>query len=286
MTQTIITEQEINEWIDKSLYEDVHEGDVTSLACIPIENRSKAKLLVKDTGILAGVALAEAIFMRVDPTSKMEILKKDGEDADYGEIAFYVECNTQALLKAERLVLNAMQRMSGIATLADRFAFEVQGTSVQILDTRKTTPLFRFLEKWAVRIGGCYNYRDGLYDRFMPKDNHVDACGGVKQAIDRIHEYQKSKGISLPITLEVRNLVELEQALQVGGINRIMLDNFDIPIMAEAVAYINGRFEVEASGGITLQNVRAVAKTGVNYISVGALTHSAETLDLSLKIMK
>ena len=286
MAQIIISDQELNEWIDKSLYEDVHEGDVTSLACIPKENRSKAKLLVKDTGILAGVAVAEAIFKRVDPTHSIEILKKDGEAVDYGEIAFYVECNTQALLKAERLVLNTMQRMSGIATLSDRFAFEVDGINVKILDTRKTTPLFRFLEKWAVRIGGCHNYRDGLYDRFMPKDNHVDACGGIRQAIERIHEYQLETNTSLPITIEVRNLVELEQAVAVGGVDRIMLDNFPVEILAEAVKFVAGKFELEASGGITLQNVRDVAKTGVNYISVGALTHSAEQLDLSLKIVK
>jgi nicotinate-nucleotide pyrophosphorylase (carboxylating) len=195
-----------------------------------------------------------------------------------------VEGNSRALLQAERLVLNSMQRMSGIATLSSRFAFEVGDLPVKVLDTRKTTPLIRFLEKWAVKIGGCENYRWGLYDWMMIKDNHVDAAGGIRNAIDRAQQYQKEKGLQLGITVEVRNLVEVEEVLQIGGITRIMFDNFEIPILAEAVAMVGERFETEASGGITLYNVRKYAQTGVNFISAGALTHSAQPLDLSLKI--
>lgn len=286
MAKTQITKEEIFEFIKAALHEDVGTGDVTSLACIPAESRSKGKLLVKDAGILAGVAFAKYVFEYVDPTHSIEILKNDGEDVVFGDIAFYVECNTRALLQAERLILNTMQRMSGIATLSSQFAFEVQGTKAKILDTRKTTPLFRMIEKWAVRIGGCYNYRDGLYDRFMPKDNHNDACGSITNSILRINEYKKAQHLDLPITVEVRNLVELYEVLEVGQVDRIMLDNFELPLMKEAVEIVNGRFEVEASGGITLNTVGAVARTGVDYISAGALTHSAHSLDLSLKIIK
>lgn len=286
MAKTHITKEELFDFIKAALHEDVGDGDHTSLACIPADSRAKAKLLVKDTGILAGVEFATAVFEYVDPTATLEYFKQDGDDIVFGDIAFIVECNTRALLQAERLILNTMQRMSGIATISSRFSFEVSGTKAKILDTRKTTPLFRMLEKWAVRIGGCYNYRDGLYDRFMPKDNHVDACGGISQAIDRINAYKTTKQIDLPVTIEVRNLLELNEVLEKGNIDRIMLDNFNIEPMQEAVAIVNGRYEVEASGGITLQNVKEVAKTGVDFISVGALTHSANCLDLSLKIIK
>ena len=204
----------------------------------------------------------------------------------YGDIAFYVTCNSQALLKAERLVLNSMQRMSGISTLSSRFHFEVEGYPVTILDTRKTTPLLRFLEKWAVRIGGCSNYRDGLYDWMMIKDNHIDACGSITKAIEQANTYLKENNLDLGITIEVRNLVELYEVLDAGNVTRIMFDNFEIPILAEAVATVNKRFETEASGGITLRRVRKIAKTGVDFISAGALTHSAGSLDLSLKIIK
>jgi nicotinate-nucleotide pyrophosphorylase (carboxylating) len=196
-----------------------------------------------------------------------------------------VECNTRALLQAERLVLNTMQRMSGIATLSSRFAFEVGDLPVKVLDTRKTTPLIRFLEKWAVKIGGCENYRWGLYDWIMIKDNHVDASGGIRPAIERAQAYLKERKLDLNITLEVRNLVEVHEALEVGGITRLMFDNFEIPILAEAVATVHNRFETEASGGINLFNVRKYAQTGVDYVSAGALTHSAQPLDMSLKIM-
>ena len=276
----------LNQFIVEALYEDIHEGDHTSLACIPADDRSRAKLLVKAEGVIAGVAVAEAIFKHVDPTSTIDVKIKDGQDIQYGDIAFYVECNSQALLKAERLVLNTMQRMSGIATLSSRFAFEVEGLPVKILDTRKTTPLIRFLEKWAVRVGGCENYRTGLYDWIMIKDNHVDACGSHTEAISEVHKYLKANHLDLGITVEVRNLVELQEVLNKGGITRIMFDNFELPILAEAVAHVDKQFETEASGGVSLKTVRKIAETGVDYISVGALTHSAGTLDLSLKVIK
>jgi len=268
------------------LYEDIHEGDHTSLACIPADDRTHARLLVKAEGVIAGIAVAEAIFKHVDPTSTIDIKLNDGQDVKYGDVAFYVECNSQALLKAERLVLNTMQRLSGVATLSSRFAFEVGDLPVKVLDTRKTTPLMRFLEKWAVTIGGCENYRTGLYDWIMIKDNHVDACGSHTEAISKVHEYLKANQLDLGITVEVRNLVELEEVLNKGGITRIMFDNFEVPILREAVAHVNRRFETEASGGVTLHTVRKIAETGVDYISVGALTHSAGTLDLSLKVIK
>lgn len=276
----------LHQFIIDALYEDIHEGDHTSLACIPADDRSRAKLLVKAEGVIAGIAVAEAIFKHVDPTSTIDVLIQDGQDIQYGDIAFYVECNSQALLKAERLVLNTMQRLSGIATLSSRFAFEVEGLPVKILDTRKTTPLMRFLEKWAVRVGGCENYRTGLYDWIMIKDNHVDACGSHTEAISEVHKYLKANHLNLGITVEVRNLVELQEVLNKGGITRIMFDNFELPILAEAVAHVDKRFETEASGGVTLKTVRKIAETGVDYISVGALTHSAGTLDLSLKVIK
>jgi nicotinate-nucleotide pyrophosphorylase (carboxylating) len=276
----------LHQFIIDGLYEDIHEGDHTSLACIPADDRTHARLLVKAEGVIAGIAVAEAIFKHVDPTSTIDIKLNDGQDVKYGDVAFYVECNSQALLKAERLVLNTMQRLSGVATLSSRFAFEVGDLPVKVLDTRKTTPLMRFLEKWAVTIGGCENYRTGLYDWIMIKDNHVDACGSHTEAISKVHEYLKANQLDLGITVEVRNLVELEEVLNKGGITRIMFDNFEVPILREAVAHVNRRFETEASGGVTLHTVRKIAETGVDYISVGALTHSAGTLDLSLKVIK
>ncbi len=281
-----ITDKQIQDFIKSALFEDVRTGDHTSNACIPAASRSRAVLKVKDYGVVAGVALAEQIFKAVDPSVSLKINKLDGADIFYGDVAFEVECNTRALLKAERLVLNSMQRMSGIATAASRFAFEVGDLPVKILDTRKTTPLVRFLEKWAVKIGGCENYRWGLYDWIMLKDNHIDAAGGITEALKQTAKYQKSKKIDLPVTLEVRNLVELDEAMKVGGFTRVMFDNFEIPILAEAVAHVGKQFETEASGGITLQNVRRFALTGVDFVSSGALTHSSQPLDLSLKIVK
>lgn len=286
MTGGLINEDYINTFIDRALEEDIQDGDHTSLACIPAAARTKAKLLVKDDGVIAGLELAAKIFEKVDPSSTLTFFKKDGEAIRYGEIAFEVECNSQALLKAERLVLNTMQRMSGIATLSNRFKFEVEDLPVIVLDTRKTTPLLRFLEKWAVKVGGCSNYRYGLYDRIMLKDNHIDACGGIQEAIRAVNDYLKKNNLKLPITVEVRNLVELYKVLEVGMVDRIMLDNFEIPILKEAVAIIGDKFETEASGGVNIYTVREIAKSGVQYVSVGALTHSATSLDLSLKVIK
>ena len=286
MAKTTITKRELRKFIKAALFEDVQNGDITSLACIPSESRSRAHLLCKDTGVLAGVKFAEQVFAYCDPSYTIEIFKKDGDFVQYGEIAFIVECNTRALLQAERLVLNTMQRMSGVATMSKKFVDAVKGLPVKILDTRKTTPLFRMMEKWAVRIGGCYNYRDGLYDRFMPKDNHIDACGGIKQAIESIVAYKKENGILLPTTVEVRTLKELGEVLEIGGVERVMLDNMPIEMMQEAVKIVNKRIEVEASGNVNLKTVRSIAETGVDFISSGALTHSAQSLDLSLKVIK
>ncbi|MCB0662753.1 MAG: carboxylating nicotinate-nucleotide diphosphorylase [Saprospiraceae bacterium] len=276
----------LNNFIPAALQEDIGDGDHTSLACIDPNDRSTARLLVKDVGVLAGVEIAERIFKYVDPTAEFNLKIQDGTEVRMGDVAFEVTCNTQALLKAERTVLNTMQRMSGIATMANRFAFEVEDFPVKILDTRKTTPLIRFLEKWAVSLGGCTNYRIGLYDWIMIKDNHIDACGGIKEAILQVKAYQEEKGLKLPVTVEVRNLNELDIVLEVGNVDRIMLDNFELPLLKTAVAIVGERFETEASGGINIHNVRKVAKTGVDFISVGALTHSAQSLDLSLKVKK
>lgn len=278
-------EQQLHTFIITALAEDIGPGDYTSLACIPSDKTSSAQLLIKDAGILAGVEVAEAVFRHLDPSVEFEQHLADGSAISPGEVAFRVHGNTQAILKAERLVLNVMQRMSGIATLSNRFKFEVEDLPVTILDTRKTTPLIRFLEKWAVRLGGCSNYRAGLYDRIMIKDNHIDAAGSIKNAIDQVQAYLTENELDLPITIEVRNLVELSEVLERGNVDRIMLDNFELPLLEEAVAHVAGRFETEASGGVNLHTVRRIAQTGVQFISVGALTHSAVSLDLSLKIM-
>lgn len=274
-----------DDFVVRALEEDAPQGDITSEACIPAESKSKAHLIVKDAGVLAGVALAEYIFKKLDPSCHFEKRKEDGQAVSYGNVAFTVEGNTRALLLGERLSLNLMQRLSGIATLANHFLFEVEDLPVKILDTRKTTPLLRFLEKWAVRLGGCYNYRQSLSDWFMIKDNHIEACGGVRQAIEKVLQYKQQKGLDFGITVEVRNLVELHEVLEVGQITRIMFDNFELPLLREGVEIVDHRFETEASGGITIHNVRAVALTGVDYISVGALTHSYQSLDMSLKIV-
>ncbi|MBC6994962.1 carboxylating nicotinate-nucleotide diphosphorylase [Neolewinella lacunae] len=284
MTESL--RQRILQFITEALSEDVGPGDFTSEATIPATNRDTARLLVKDVGVLAGVEVARMIFEAVDPSVEFDQRMQDGDLMHDGDEAFYVTCNSRALLRAERLVLNTMQRMSGIATLANRYAFEVEDLPVKVLDTRKTTPNLRFLEKWAVRLGGCHNYRDGLYDRIMIKDNHIDAAGSITAAIEGVQRFFKDNNMVLPITVEVRNLVELMEVLQVGGVDRIMLDNFETPILKEAVAHINGRFETEASGGVTLTSIRDIALTGVDFISVGALTHSATSLDLSLKVVK
>ena len=278
----------LNNFIDQALWEDVRTGDVTALACIPASKRDKAILKVKADGILAGVELAELIFKKVDPSVKINILMHDGDEIHFGDIAFEVECNTQALLKAERLVLNTMQRMSAIATLSRKYMKTIGDLKVKILDTRKTTPLIRHLEKWAVKIGGCENYRIGLYDWFMIKDNHTDACGSITKAIEKIVEYKKlNPSVSdFGVTVEVRNIDELKEAMKAGNITRIMLDNFSVPTMKKAVGIVNKQFEVEASGGVTIDNLHRIASTGVDFISSGALTHSVSSLDLSLKVVK
>ncbi|MEP6792734.1 MAG: carboxylating nicotinate-nucleotide diphosphorylase [Saprospiraceae bacterium] len=275
----------LDDFIHRGLAEDVGEGDHTSMACIRATRISKAKLLIKDDGIISGVSVAKRIFHSLAAAADFEELIPDGSVVKPGDIAFYVTCPTRALLMGERLALNTMQRMSGISTISSLFAQEVEGLPVKVLDTRKTTPGMRFLEKEAVRLGGCNNYRSGLYDWIMIKDNHIDACGDIPTAIDRVQEYLVKTRREMGITIEVRNLVELQKVLDHGGVTRIMLDNFEIPILREAIAMVGNQFETEASGSITLHNVRAYAETGVDFVSSGALTHSAGTLDMSLKII-
>lgn len=274
----------LDAFIEAALREDIRDGDHTSNACINSQSRSRAVLLVKDDGVLAGVEFARHVFQKLDETLEFKTMINDGEDVRKGDIAFEVVCNSRVLLKAERLVLNTMQRLSGVASSSREYSRRVSDLPVTILDTRKTTPLMRFLEKWAVRMGGCSNYRDGLYDWIMIKDNHVEASGGVAKAIRQVKTYLSDNKLNLDITVEVRNFEELEEALTEGGIRRIMLDNFKIEDLRQAIKIIGKRFETEASGGITLESLRTVAETGVDFISVGALTHSAGSLDLSLKI--
>lgn len=277
---------ELDKFIDQALYEDIKDGDHTSLATIDPKKNSRARLIVKDEGVIAGIAFAKEVFLKLDPDAKLEILIEDGSEVCYGDVAFIVECNAQALLKAERLVLNTMQRLSGTASMSRKFYAAVEGLDVKILDTRKTTPLMRFLEKWAVKLGGCENYRIGLYDWIMIKDNHVDACGSHTKAIKKVQDYLQKTEKDLGITVEVRNLTELQEVLDIGMVNRIMLDNFELEDLSAAVKIIDNRFESEASGGVNLETVRAIAETGVDFISVGALTHSAGSLDMSLKVIK
>jgi nicotinate-nucleotide pyrophosphorylase (carboxylating) len=273
----------IDQFIINSLAEDVGDGDHTSLATIPSGTAGKAKLLVKDTGVLAGVELALEIFYIVDQNLRVSVLLKDGAAIKPGDVVLEVEGDAQSILKAERLVLNCMQRMSGIATKTSQVVALLKGTSTKILDTRKTTPGMRYLEKWAVRIGGGINHRFGLYDMILIKDNHVDYSGGIKQAIANTHRYLSNANKNLEIEIEVRNLRELEEVLETGGINRILLDNFNFEDLRKAVSLIDDRFRTEASGGITEDNIRQYAECGVDYISMGALTHSVKSLDLSLK---
>ena len=277
-----IDEKLLDSFIDKALQEDVGEADHTSQACIDPNARNKAELLIKDVGVIAGVDLAEFVFKKLDPEAEFERKVRDGKDVKGGDIAFHIQCKTQALLKGERTVLNLMQRMSGIATLSSRFAVEVEGLPVKILDTRKTTPLLRFLEKWAVRIGGCHNYRDGLYDWIMIKDNHIDYAGGIAKAVEQTRHYLEENNLNLQIEVETRNLDEVRQALKVHP-DRIMIDNFSLEDSRKAVDLIGEACEVEASGGITIETLKDVAETGVDFISSGAIIHSAKNIDLSLK---
>lgn len=263
--------------------EDVGDGDHSSNGSIPADTQDKAQLIIKDIGIIAGVNMAERIFDRIDPTIKFNRLVKDGQKIQYGEIAFTVEGSARNILKAERLVLNCMQRMSGIATKTHELNALIAGTGAKLLDTRKTTPNFRIMEKWAVLIGGGVNHRYGLFDMVMLKDNHIDYAGGVSKAIANVQKYLKDKNLALKIEVETRTIAEVKEALEATGIHRIMLDNMSVEMMAEAVKIIGNKVETEASGGITEKTIRAIAQTGVNYISVGALTHSIKSLDMSLK---
>lgn len=273
----------IQNFINLALAEDVGDGDHTSLATIPADAKGKAKLLVKEAGVLAGVELALQIFSTVDAGLKVDVLLKDGLAIKPGDIVLYVEGNAQSILKAERLVLNCMQRMSGIATKTRQVVELVKDSGVKILDTRKTTPGLRYLEKWAVRIGGGVNHRFGLYDMILIKDNHVDYAGGIKQAIKEARKYLADHHRKLQIEIEVRNMDELQQVMEEGGADRILLDNFSPNQLKEAVKLIGHQYITEASGGINLENIAEYAATGVDYISSGALTHSVKSLDLSLK---
>jgi nicotinate-nucleotide pyrophosphorylase (carboxylating) len=276
-------EKEIEIIIENALREDIGDGDHSSLACIPADARGRAKLLVKDTGILAGVEFSKRVFEKVDPEIKVEVMIEDGDRIKPRDIVFYVEGASQSILKAERLVLNAMQRMSAIATKTRNFADKLEGTKTKILDTRKTTPGIRALEKWAVKIGGGENHRFALYDMIMLKDNHIDFAGGIGMAIKKTKDYLAQKNLDLKIIVEARNIYEIKQILEAGGVNRILLDNFNYDETREAVKLINGRCETESSGGITLDTVRRYADCGVDFVSSGALTHSVYNLDLSLK---
>ncbi|MFM2226113.1 MAG: putative nicotinate-nucleotide pyrophosphorylase [Bacteroidota bacterium] len=276
----------IQQFIENAFDEDVKTGDYSSLSAIPAHAKGKAILKVKEEGVLAGVELAKTIFKFVDAESNISIFINDGTWVKPGDIAFEVNCNTQALLKAERLVLNCMQRMSGVATLTKTYVDLIVHTNTKVLDTRKTTPLFRYFEKWAVRIGGGHNHRFGLYDMIMLKDNHIDFAGGISKAIDLADNYRKNNQLNIPIEVETRNLLEVEEVLNCGKIERIMFDNFKLDDMKTAVKMVGGKMETEASGGINLTTIKAVAETGVDFISVGALTHHYTSLDLSLKAVK
>jgi len=277
---------ELQEFIIQALKEDIGNGDHTTLACIPENVNGKAVLKVKDNGIIAGIELAQIIAAKYDSELKFELLLNDGNKVKAGDVAFIISGRKQSLLTTERLILNCMQRMSGIATITNKFVKEVEGTGAKILDTRKTTPLNRVIEKRAVRIGGGMNHRFGLFDMILIKDNHIDMCGGVKEAIRNTKQYLSKNNLSLRIEIEARNLEEIKMIVDEGGIDRILIDNFNPDTMFKAVELIHNRFETEASGGIVLENVRSYAETGVNYISVGALTHSYKSLDLSLKAFK
>lgn len=279
----MIHKQELDKFITDALREDVHEGDHSSLASIDQNVQGKARLLVKDNGILCGIEVAKAVFEKVDANLKTDIHIKEGSAIKYGDIAFHVYGSAISILTAERLVLNCMQRMSGIATKTSEYVKAIEGTNAKVIDTRKTTPNLRFLEKYSVTVGGGFNHRFGLYDMIMLKDNHIDFCGGITKAVNKVHEYLKANNLDLRIEVETRNIENVKEVLMCGGIDRIMLDNFVPEKVKEAVDLINGKYETEASGGITLETIRSFAETGVDFISVGALTHSVRSLDLSLK---
>lgn len=269
--------------IDLSFAEDIGDGDHTTLCCIPEDAMGKSHLLIKEDGILAGVEVAKKVFARFDPTMTVEVFIEDGASVKKGDIAMEVTGKVRSLLQTERLMLNIMQRMSGIATMTSKYVERLKGTHTNVLDTRKTTPGMRMLEKQAVKIGGGMNHRIGLFDMILLKDNHVDFAGSIENAISRCHEYLKEKGLALKIEIEVRNFDELQRVLTHGGVNRIMLDNFSVADTKKAVELIGGRYETESSGGITIETIRDYAEAGVDFISVGALTHSVKGLDMSFK---
>jgi len=274
---------QVDEIIESALLEDIGDGDHSSLACVPEHAKGKATLFVKDDGILAGVDLAVRIFKKYDPSLEVEVRIIDGTPVKKGDVAFTIVGSSRSILATERLVLNFMQRMSGIATQTNKIVSLLEGTSTRLLDTRKTTPCIRYMEKWAVRIGGGENHRFALYDMIMLKDNHIDYAGGIKPAIERTQTYLKESEKNLKVEIEVRNFDELNQVLAIGGVDRIMLDNFTVEQLEEALKLIPSNYETEASGGITIDTIRDYAETGVDFISVGALTHSFKSLDLSLK---
>ncbi|HMV07827.1 MAG TPA: carboxylating nicotinate-nucleotide diphosphorylase [Cyclobacteriaceae bacterium] len=283
MRPAYITDQFLQQFITSAFAEDVGDGDHSTLASIPASATHKARLLVKQDGIIAGVELAEIIFRHFDSSLKVSGSISDGQPVKKGDVAFVVEGSARSILTCERLVLNCMQRMSGIATYTRYLSGLIAGTHARLLDTRKTTPNFRLLEKWAVIIGGGLNHRIGLYDMIMLKDNHVDMAGGIAQAINQTKEYLRATKKNLRIEIETRNLEEVKAVLETSGVDVIMLDNMSTADMKQAVALIAGKYQTEASGGITDETIRAVAETGVDFISVGALTHSIKSMDLSLK---
>ena len=278
-----MTNKFINKLIDLAIAEDIGDGDHSSLSCIPKNETGKVKLLVKEEGILAGVEITEEIVKKIDPTLKIEIFMKDGAKIKPGDIAFTISGKVISILQAERLLLNFMQRMSGIATQTAKYADLIKDLPCKVLDTRKTTPGLRHIEKLAVKIGGGTNHRMGLYDMVMLKDNHIDFAGGIEKAINKVVEYLKKKNKEIKIEVEVRNFDELKEILRVGKVHRIMLDNFTVEDTKKAVEMIGGKYETESSGGITLETIRSYAECGVDFISVGALTHQIKSLDLSLK---
>ena len=273
------------EIIKLALQEDIGSGDYSTLASVPENAQGKMKLLVKENGIIAGMEVAREVLWQVDPSISMKCFKNEGDEVKVGDIVFELVGPARSMLTAERTLLNFMQRISGIATVSKQYADAVKGTKTKILDTRKTTPNFRAFEKYAVKIGGSENHRFGLYDMIMLKDNHIDFAGGIEKAIDRTHEYLTQKGLNLKIEIETRTLDEVKRVVKHGKIDRIMLDNFTPKQITEALKMITGKYETEASGGITLQNITEYAQTGVDYISIGALTHHIKSLDLSLKFV-
>lgn len=283
MRPEYLTEEALQLFIKSAFAEDIGPGDYSSLAAIPRDKIGKAKLLIKGDGIIAGVEIAERIFKAFDPHLEVELLVKDGDSVKIGDTGLIVSGPASSILSAERLVLNCMQRMSGIATVTHRLTQKIIQTKTRLMDTRKTTPNFRLMEKWAVHIGGGVNHRFALYDMVMLKDNHVDFSGGIRAAIERTKSYLKAHDLPLKIEIETRNLKEVKEVIEVGGVDFVMLDNMDYATMIEAVNLIDGRFVTEASGGITEQTLLDVAKCGVDFISMGALTHSIKSMDISLK---